>query len=97
MYLARRILIVVAAGLIFLAAFFVLPSLRRFAAQKKYPVGILMEQATSQLRPPYYISTNSEDTRLSWRYLVVARKDGLVMQFDRDGKLISVVLYTDYK
>ena len=56
-----------------------------------------MEQATSQLRPPYYVSTNTDDTRLPWRYLVVAQKDGLVMQFDRDGKLISVVLYTDYK
>jgi hypothetical protein len=56
-----------------------------------------MEQATSQLRPPYYVYTNTDDARSPWRYLILARKDGLVMQFDPDGKLISVVLHTDFK
>jgi hypothetical protein len=88
--------IVIAAGLIVLLAFPVLQDRRRSAAQKKYPAGTSMQQAMSELRLPYYVHTNSDDA-LGWRYLVLAQKDGLVMQFGRDQRLISVVLYTDYK
>ena len=80
--------LIVAAALIVLMAFFALQNLRRSAAQKKFPVGTSMQQAMSQLRLPYYVQTNSDDS-FGWRYLV--------MQFGRDQRLISVVSYADHK
>jgi hypothetical protein len=91
-----RKLIVIAAGLIALIGFFSFQNLRRSAAQKKYPVGTPMQEAIPQLRRPYYVHTNTPYS-FDWQYLVLAQKDGLVMTFGRDQRLISVVLYTDYK
>ena len=91
----RKLVVIAAAGFV-LMGFFTLQNLRRSAAQKKYPVGTPMDQAMSQLRRPYYINTNTDDS-LGWRYLVLAQKDGLAMKFGRDQKLRSVVLYTDQK
>ena len=88
--------LIVGAALIVLIAFGALQSLRRLAAQNKYPVGTSMQQAINQLRLPYYVQTNAEDS-LGWRYLVIAQKDGLVMEFGQDQRLTSVKLYTDTK
>lgn len=86
------------AGAVILAtAFFLTPELRRSAAQKRFPTGTPIEDAIKQISLPYYVSTNSENAQSTWRYLLVAKKDGLVMQFDAQRRLIKVVLYTDYK
>jgi len=55
-----------------------------------------MQEATGILHQPYYIFTNIDST-LPWSYLIRANSDGLILQFDRDQKLLSVQLLTDYK
>jgi hypothetical protein len=82
--------------LICVLAWFLSLNMRRSAATKMFLLGMAMQEATGRLHQPYYISTNI-DSQLPWSYLIRANGDGLILQFDRDEKLISVQLLTDYK
>jgi hypothetical protein len=84
----------VAIVLICGTAWFLSQGLRRSAAKKKFPVGMSMQETTGKLHQPYYISTNINSIE---PYLIRADGDGLVLQFDRDEKLISVQLLTEAK
>ncbi len=88
--------ILLAMGLVCVLAWLLIPALRRSAATRKYPVGMAIQEVRKMVREPYYIYTNT-DPRQPWHYLLRANKDGLVMTFGPDEKLIAVVLLTDYK
>jgi hypothetical protein len=96
-----KVILLIAIGFLCIAGLSFITGQRlsaaRSAARRKYPIGITIQEVEQNIQGSYDIHTNSPDTRLPWRYFLTAHKEGLVMQFDQNQKLINVALYTDWK
>ena len=103
----RATVLLVAAVLVFVVLWWELPRFRLSAAQKKYPLGMTLQEARLRLRQPYYVSTNTDlsihplDPQGQHRPypfpVVRAVKDGLYLEFDHEAKLSQINLLETVK
>jgi hypothetical protein len=80
----------------------VIPGLMLSAAQRRYPLGTTLQEAKLRLREPYHVSTytgvvfpepaTDRQKEIYPRYIVVAQKEGLYMEFNHHEKLIRLEL-----
>lgn len=78
-------------------AWLLIPPALLSAAKRKFTAGMTLQDAESQLKPPFYISTNAATLNVRSRYQILAGKNGLVLNFNEQEKLTSVESIFEHK
>ena len=102
----RRVLLI-AAALVCVAMWWTLPRLKLSAEQKEYPLGMTLQEAKLQFREPYFMSTNAgvafaeaapqQQKEIRPLNFVIAKKEGLYLEFNHHEKLMKLELLQTHK